>query len=153
MKRIMIYLGVTLILLASCADFLDPESKSEYIPEDVSSLNSLLIQYDFGTGSISSLLELLDDDVAVQPTGISEIAGFTGVDGENAFELFTWQSNCWQRFAENGGTLPANVWANVYANVLKFNAVLDYINEVNGTDEMRNWVRHWRYVRITTFGW
>ena len=141
MKRIMIFLGVTLILLASCADFLDPESKSEYIPEDVSSLNSLLIQYDFGTGSISSLLELLDDDVAVQPTGISEIAGFTGVDGENAFELFTWQSNCWQRFAENGGTLPANVWANVYANVLKFNAVLDYINEVNGTDEMRNWVR------------
>ena len=78
MKRIMIFLGVTLILLASCADFLDPESKSEYIPEDVSSLNSLLIQYDFGTGSISSLLELLDDDVAVQPTGISEIAGFTG---------------------------------------------------------------------------
>ena len=43
MKRIMIFLGVTLILLASCADFLDPESKSEYIPEDVSSLNSLLI--------------------------------------------------------------------------------------------------------------
>ena len=36
MKRIMIFLGVTLILLASCADFLDPESKSEYIPEDVS---------------------------------------------------------------------------------------------------------------------
>lgn len=142
MKRIILFLMVAAMSLTSCSDFLDPESKNEYIPRDVASLNTLLIGYE-GGGSISSLLELLSDDIACQPLGMAAAGETIGGEASRAFEMFTWQPDYWDRFAATGtvSEFSFNIWANVYNIVLKFNAVLDYIDKVDGTDELRNYVK------------
>lgn len=137
MKKVIIALGILVMCFTSCSDFLDPESKSEYIPREVASLNTLLIGYD--NGSITSLLELLDDDVACQSIDIGKQDAWT-----KAFELFTWQPDYWAQFGGAGAEVSDNTyntWYNMYEVILRINAVLDYVDDVDGTTEMRNYVK------------
>ena len=157
MKKITTILGVLMMILASCSDFLDPESKSEYIPEDVTSLNTLLIGYE--EGHISSLLEMLDDDVACQPLSLADNNNWS-----KAFEMYTWQPNYWYRLGSISGDDVSdylyNAWFNAYKVILRVNAVLDYISEVSGTSDMRNYVEgqalgiraYYHFLLVNIFG-
>ena len=70
MKRVIKYgLWCFLLLLASCQDFLEPKSQSEYVPKLVQSLQELLIGRVYmgpNDGALTQMLCFLDDDVAVR---------------------------------------------------------------------------------------
>ena len=73
MRKLFNIFAATALLLSatSCGDFLEPNSTSEFVPEDAVSLNELLLgeayQRNDMTG-FSIFLNLLDDDTATSPT-------------------------------------------------------------------------------------
>lgn len=66
-----IFLGIAAIcLLASCDDFLEPKSESEFVPKDATSLNELLLGAAYprkDIGRLNMYLGMLDDDITAAP--------------------------------------------------------------------------------------
>lgn len=148
------------ILLSSCGDFLDPESKTEYIPRDATALNTALIGYDYLTSSNTMMiLGAVDDDVACQPSGMISVGGISG-NIKEAFEIFTWQPDYYKQIEiVTDGTInetEISHWASCYSYIKNINAVLDYADKVSGPEPMRNYVkgqayalRAWYYFLLT----
>ena len=73
MNRMIKYgLLVTMFFMASCGDFLEPKSQSEYVPKLVKSLDELLLGEvymgpGYSDGQFYGVLGLFDDDVAIRP--------------------------------------------------------------------------------------
>ena len=71
MNRMIKYgLLVTMFFMASCGDFLEPKSQSEYVPKLVKSLDELLLGEvymgpGYSDGHFYGVLGLFDDDVAI----------------------------------------------------------------------------------------
>lgn len=145
MKNIIItfFVGVCL-LLSSCKSFLDPESKTEYIPRDAAALNTLLINGGMTNDNIMSLLGLQDDDVACQPSGVISLSAERV---QMAFEMFTWQPNYYKQFMSSPDYAQnyVNNYAMLYQCIKNINAVLDYADEVSGPEPMRNYVKGQAY--------
>lgn len=56
--------------LSACGDFLEPQSQSEYEPQLVQSLEELLLGESYmgpGDGTLTPILGVFDDDVALRP--------------------------------------------------------------------------------------
>lgn len=140
-------LGVC-ILLSSCGDFLDPESKTEYIPRDATALNTALIGYDLlDATKLMALIGVADDDVACQPSGMISVGGVTK-EIKAVFETFTWQPDYYLQMMQSGGVLNEsgiNHWASCYSYIKNINAVLDYADKVSGPEPMRNYVKGQAY--------
>ncbi len=140
MKQRIIYFIVSCLVLSSCSDFLEPKSKSEFVPKDVSSMNELLLgsaypRYD--SKGFNVFLNILDDDVAYAPYRPS-------TDGENPQiwkAAYTWQSDMFTIF-EDQGVAPdnTNIYQTHYTKILGANAVLDYIDDLTDESDMRNLV-------------
>ena len=67
MKQRIIFLCIVSLILGSCGDFLEPKSKSEFVPKDANSLSELLLGEAYPRNNITELnvfLHLLDDDIA-----------------------------------------------------------------------------------------
>ncbi|WP_099290360.1 RagB/SusD family nutrient uptake outer membrane protein [Butyricimonas sp. Marseille-P3923] len=126
-----------MLVLASCQDFLEPKSQSEYVPELVQSLQELLLGTVYmgpGDGALTSVLSFADDDVARRPDLTNFEAG-----SESTFEqvrlAFSWSDEMQLRLGNY------NVYGTIYDKIVGCNAVLDYMDDVKGSKEDKDYVR------------
>lgn len=93
MKQRIIFLCIVSLILGSCGDFLEPKSKSEFVPKDANSLSELLLGEAYPRNGITELnvfLHLLDDDIAPAPyQGVK-----VGSDANRWYAPYTWQPIC-----------------------------------------------------------
>lgn len=141
MKKLLIILlaGVW----ASCADFLEPKSQSEYIPKEASSLNEMLLSNAYIQPSqgdqVMNLLLMFDDDIMCSDSA-GQISTMQ-MTAENLLALekfYSWQPDI---FVQEQNLTYQTPWACFYAYILGANAALDYIDEVEGTEDEKNVVK------------
>ena len=61
---------IALLPRTACSDFLEPDSESEFVPEDATSLNELLLGEAYQRNDMEGFnifLGLLDDDIEAAP--------------------------------------------------------------------------------------
>ena len=125
--------------LASCQDFLEPASQSEYVPQLVESLDELLLgeayvgPYDPQDGSFYTVLGLFDDDVAIRQ-GWNASAEYEGQVNDIRL-AYSWSSDMKDVFS------GYNTYGQVYEKILGCNAVLDYVDDVQGSEDEKNNVK------------
>lgn len=131
------------LLLTACADFLEPNSKSEFVPKDANSLNELLLGEAYQRNDMSGyniFLGLLDDDIEAAPYQIPN----DGYDENKYLASFAWQPNMFQMM-EKANSGHTNMYEKFYELILGTNAVLDYLPGVTDTEEMINYVKAQAY--------
>lgn len=145
-KRNILYTlaGSILLLLstASCSDFLEPKSPNEYVPKDANALQELLIgaayPTAYGGNRFLTFVDCFSDDWQFHKLDASFADDDIG--RETALQaLFTWQPDMFITM-ETQGYSYNNIWQGYYKYILGTNAVLDYIGDVKGTDEEKNYV-------------
>ena len=144
MKRLLLFIFP--VLCVACSDFLEPKSESEYIPEDASALNEMLlgeayIQPDLG-GEIMNMLLILDDDVmCTDSAGEIDLVSY-GQHITFLQELYSWQPDVFVTWVNSSATIMfQSAWEVYYEYILGANAALDYIDDVIGTDDEKNIVK------------
>lgn len=133
------------LVLTSCSDFLEPSSKSEFVPEDAVSLNELLLgeayQRNDMTG-FNTFISLLDDDIEAAPYQTPN----EGFDANKYLAAFSWQPDMFQMMEEaRVAVKQVNPYENYYEVILGANAVIDYLPEVSDTEENINKVKAQAY--------
>ena len=99
-------------LFPACSDFLEPKSESEYIPEDASALNEMLlgeayIQPDLG-GEIMNMLLILDDDVmCTDSAGEIDLVSY-GQHITFLQELYSWQPDVFVTWVNSSATISSS---------------------------------------------
>ena len=136
MNRMIKYgLLVTMFFMASCGDFLEPKSQSEYVPKLVKSLDELLLGEvymgpGYSDGQFYGVLGLFDDDVAIRPDWKANASEEEKI---NKIRMaYTWAKNMKDEFS------GYNTYGEVYKKILGCNSVLDYIDEVQGSEEEKS---------------
>lgn len=140
MKRILRNIALLgTVVLASCHEFLEPTSQSEYVPELVESLDEMLLgeayvgPYDSRDGNFYTVLGLFDDDVAIRQDWRAD-ADYEGT--VNHIRLaYSWSQDMKNDFS------GYNTYGQVYEKILGCNAVMDYIDDVQGSEDEKNSVR------------
>lgn len=130
-------------LLTGCGDFLEPNSQSEFVPEDAVSLNELLLGEAYQRNDKSGyniFLNLLDDDIEATPYQ-TPIDGF---DANKYIASFTWQPDMFQMM-EEAAAGHTNMYESYYRLILGANAVIDHLPKVNDTEENINIVKGQAY--------
>ena len=139
-----IFTAVLLALaLTGCEDFLEPNSKSEFVPKDATSLNELLLGEAYQRNDkdgLSVFMCLLDDDIEATPYQEPN-AGF---DENKYLASFSWQPDMF-KMMENANSGHINIYESYYKLILGVNAVIDYIPIVDDTEEMKNIVKAQAY--------
>ena len=121
----------------ACSDFLEPDSESEFVPEDATSLNELLLGEAYQRNDMEGFnifLGLLDIEAA--PYQVPN----DGFDGNLFLASFSWQPDMF-KMMEEAGAGHINVYESYYEVILGANAVLDYIPDVKDTEENINKVK------------
>lgn len=129
----------TALALTACEDFLEPNSKSEFVPKDATSLNELLLGEAYQRNDMSGFnifLGLLDDDIEAAPYQKPN----DGFEEEKYLASFSWQPNMYQMM-EKANSGHTNMYEKYYELILGTNAVLDYLPKVTDTPEMINIVK------------
>lgn len=128
-------------VFSSCKDFLEPKAKSEFVPKDATSLNELLLGEAYPLYSTSRLCvfhNLMDDDVSAAPY---QEATVTGYDPNLYLAAYAWQPTLYAIMKEAGiAEQSSDIYATYYGLILGANAVIDYIDTVNDTQENINYV-------------
>ena len=129
--------------LMSCSDFLEPNSESEFVPKDAKSLNELLLGEAYQRNDIKGFnifLGLLDDDIQAAPyqTPMEDF------DANLFTASFTWQPDMF-KLMEKAGAGHINMYERYYEAILGTNAVIDYLPNVNDTEENINIVKAQAY--------
>ena len=122
--------------LTGCSDFLEPNSKSEFVPKDASSLNELLLGEAYQRNDMDGFnifLGLLDDDVEAAPYQKSPV----DFDENKYLASFAWQPDMF-RLMENANAGHINMYEKYYELILGTNAVLDYLPKVTDTEDMKD---------------
>lgn len=126
-------------LLTGCSDFLEPNSKSEFVPKDATSLNELLLGEAYQRNDLTGFnifLGLLDDDIEAAPYQVP----MEDFKEDKYLASFAWQPNMFQMMEKaNAGHI--NMYEKYYELILGTNAVLDYLPKVTDTEEMINIVK------------
>lgn len=134
---------LTAFTMSSCSDFLEPNSESEFVPEDATSLNELLLGEAYQRNDMSGFnifLNLLDDDIEAAPYQTPN----EGFDGNKYIASFTWQPDMFEMM-EEAGAGHINMYESYYSVILGANAVIDYLPEVRDTEENINKVKAQAY--------
>lgn len=134
---------ISVLSLLSCNDFLEPNSESEFVPEDATSLNELLLGEAYQRNDMEGFnifLGLLDDDIEAAPYQTP----MEGFDENLLFASFTWQPDMF-KMMEEAGAGHINLYESYYEVILGANAVLDYIPDVNDTEDNINKVKAQAY--------
>ena len=127
----------------SCSDFLEPNSESEFVPKDATSLNELLLGEAYQRNDMTGFnifLGLLEDDIEAAPYQIP----YEGFDGNKYLACFTWQPDMFEMM-EEAGAGHINMYESYYQLILGTNAVIDYLPVVNDTEENINKVKAQAY--------
>lgn len=134
---------VATLTLTGCGDFLEPDSKSEFVPDDATSLNELLLGEAYLRNDMSGFniyLGLLDDDIEAAPYQ----RPVDGYDANKYLATFTWQPDMYEMMDE-AGSGHINIYEKYYEVILGANAVIDYIPEVTDTELNINKVKAQAY--------
>lgn len=137
------YLFILTILfsLSSCAEFLKPTSENEFVPTTVQDLDEMLLYETYArtNATINPYFDLLTDDAAVVRFGGTESNLLTSVHLASIKAIFTWQPNIYRTFEEDHlYESQFDVYSTCYSKILGCNAVMDYIDTVEGKEEDRN---------------
>lgn len=138
--------GTALLSLSACSDFLEPKSQSEYVPKDANALQEMLIGDAYPNaqngGNLLGFLNVFDDDL--QFCKLMDDGYAIDVNSQSRAEvtraIFTWQPDMFVLSKNNGIQIP-NPWKGYYELILGANAALDYLDDVSGTEEEKNYVR------------
>lgn len=142
MKKYSILLLFALAWTA-CSDFLEPKSQTEYVPRTISALNELLIGEAYlnpatQNSAFFAYNEILSDDWACTVEDVS----YTGNQNNYIIykPLFGWHPDMF-RLLDSNNRYNFNVWRDCYKLILGCNAVLDYLEEMDGSVEEKSYVR------------
>ena len=122
--------------MTACSDFLEPDSESEFVPEDATSLNELLLGEAYMRNDMKGFnifLGLLEDDIEAAPYQVPT----DGFEGNLFLASFTWQPDMFEMMTEAGAG-HINMYESYYELILGANAVIDYIPSVNDTQQNIN---------------
>ncbi|MBR6691935.1 MAG: RagB/SusD family nutrient uptake outer membrane protein [Bacteroidaceae bacterium] len=142
-KKYNILALAAMLAMVSCSDFLEPDSESEFVPEDATSLNELLLGEAYQRNDMTGFnifLSLLDDDIEAAPYQTPN----EGFDGNKYLASYTWQPDMFEMM-EEAGAGHINMYESYYSVILGANAVIDYLPEVNDTEENINKVKAQAY--------
>lgn len=144
MKLKNILYATLLVTFSACGDFLEPKSQSEYVPKEATALQEMLIgeAYPVQTSrySILGYLEIFNDDLQQQEVDDYEFSENQQVTANALGYMFSWQSDMFTAMPQIGYSNFSNVWSGAYKFILGANAVLDYIDNVTGTVEEKNYI-------------
>ena len=135
--------AIAVLSLSACEDFLEPNSKSEFVPEDAVSLNELLLGEAYQRNDMSGyniFLGLLDDDVEATPYQVPA----EGFDATKYTASFTWQPDMFEMM-DKAGSGHINMYESYYELILGANAVIDYLPGVIDTEDNINNVKAQAY--------
>lgn len=135
--------AVAAMSLTACSDFLEPDSESEFVPEDATSLNELLLGEAYQRNDMDGFniyLGLMEDDVEAAPYQTPN----EGFDGNIYLASYTWQPDMY-KMMEEAGAGHINIYERYYEVILGANAVLDYLPSVRDTKENINKVKAQAY--------
>lgn len=138
-----IFAATVLFTLTACSDFLEPNSKSEFVPKDAVSLNELLLGEAYQRNDMEGFnifLNLMDDDIEAS----TYQAPNDGFDPNKYTAAFTWQPDMFEMM-ENANSGHINIYERYYEVILGANAVIDYLDEVTDTEENINKVKAQAY--------
>lgn len=141
--RYSILATIAALSLTACGDFLEPDSESEFVPEDATSLNELLLGEAYQRNDMDGFniyLGLLDDDIEAAPYQTPN----EGFDGNIYLASYSWQPDMY-KMMEEAGAGHINIYERYYEVILGANAVLDYIPNVNDSEENINKVKAQAY--------
>lgn len=132
----------TILLVVSCSKFLEPKSQTEYIPRDINSLNELLIGEAYMNPNnqavpVFSYNEIFSDDWACTVENCSHTDNLAKYPKFKPY--FAWHPDMFS-IAYNENTYQ-NVWKFTYKNILGCNSVLDYADDMSGTETERSYVK------------
>ena len=134
MKTYKIFILLISLFLFGCGDFLEPKSKSEFVPKDANSLNELLLgeaYYKNNVDGIGFFLGLLDDDVDGAP--YQEYAIDQDRDARMWLAVFGWNSDMY-KVIEDNGLRNADIYFKFYELILGANAIMDYSDDIANID-------------------
>lgn len=117
--------------MTACSDFLEPDSESEFVPEDAVSLNELLLGEAYMRNDMKGFnifLGLLEDDIEAAPYQTPA----EGFDGNLFLASFAWQPDMFKMMTESGAG-HINLYESYYELILGANAVIDYLPDVSDT--------------------
>lgn len=136
----------------SCGEFLEPQSQQYFIPEDVQSIDDMLLGTAYPRPSelytdITAMLNLLDDDItfSMQPGNISS---YNLNSFRASLAIYSWQPDMftqYQEFAGFYGGYYHNLWQYYYELILGTNAAIDYVDKVTGSADDKNRVKAQAY--------
>lgn len=124
--------------LTGCSEFLEPDSPSEYVPETANALSEMLLGEAYPTTTSSNLFQLhnaLDDDIEMSDQLLIQRVTSTF---ENLRLVYSWDPTMMDAYTTSTG--PQGLWDTYYEYILGCNAAIDYLDDVSGTDEEKNYV-------------
>lgn len=138
MKKYLLII-VTVFILSSCSEFLEPKSQSEYIPRTAEAINEMLIgsAYPESTLDIFRDLNFHDDDVMMT----TESVGFYRTTADYQVSLYALFSKDHDRYSKLHSKYKSNSWYMTYQKILGANAALDYIDDVKGSETEKNLIK------------
>lgn len=140
-KLLLISWSILLLLLAGCSDFLEPKSSDEYVPENATALDELLVQNAYTNYDVSVRLfmyhNLFGDDITVTDANVGFLES-ESLQHELWFSLYTMQPDMFVDIEYIPGAGYA--WDDYYKMILGCNAALDYLDKVKDTEEMKRYV-------------
>ncbi|MEN8118562.1 MAG: RagB/SusD family nutrient uptake outer membrane protein [Bacteroidota bacterium] len=141
--KLIILASLFLMISGGCEKFLEPQSESEIVPKKIESLNELLLgeAYPRNNGRIfiETILGVLDDDVEYVAFVPEEELPQSNLR-ESTFACYSWQPDMFTTFRlfDYFSESYYNTWRNAYRGIMGCNAVLDYIDNVSGTEYEKN---------------
>lgn len=131
-------LSLVLLYAASgCGDFLEEKSQDEVIPKTAEDLSMLLLGsgYPWGNDNTYNFLYLMDDNISLNGAHPS-LSGNTTL--EAGFGAYTWQPDMNELPATTYGVgTSSNAYTSSYLRIMGCNAVLDLIDESEGTPYLK----------------
>ncbi len=156
MKKI-ILLAAAVVAFAGCKKFLEPRSQTQYIPSKVEQLEELILSAlpdpsSTGTRALTGgFLDIMTDDVQTHTT-IRIINPLTHLWYDQGYVtavrvLYTWQGNysdpdAWGAFKYTGWS---KIYENTYTKLVYVNSILDYVDQVEGTEYKKNYLKAQAY--------
>lgn len=124
----------------SCSDFLEPNSPSEYVPKTADALNEMLLGTAYPTATSTQLFcmpNVLNDDIEMSEENIS----YRAATIESTRLIYSWNPEMFELSAIS----MTQLWQTYYKYILGTNAALDYLDDVSGTANEKNYVRAQAY--------
>lgn len=128
--------------LVGCDDFLEPKSQYEFVPKDANSMNEILLYEAYPRRlqptTLNIFLNLLDDDISCMGKYQTPVTGF---NPDKYWAPYTWQGDMYEVMKQaNAPASNTDIYSTYYDLIKGANAVIDYIDQVNPTEEERNYL-------------